>query len=79
MKLSHMSSVRGLRTSIWRCVAVCCWLIAAPANWAADELPAVTAPSQLHWIWAEQVDDKAETVVFEKSFALEKKPTGGFE
>ena len=77
MKLTHLSSVRGLRLSIWRLIAVTFCLMTASTSWAADELPAVTAPSKLHWIWAEQVDDKADTVVFEKTFALGKKPTGG--
>ena len=72
-----MSSFRAVRSSIRLSFVACLWSIAAAASWAADELPVVTAPSKLHWIWAEQVDDKTETVVFEKTFVLEKKPTGG--
>ena len=77
MKRPALSSARGLQVSVGLCLTACLWLIADSTSRAADELPAVTAPSKLHWIWSEQVDDKAETVIFEKTFALEKKPSGG--
>ena len=77
MKLSHLGTARCPRTRSRFCVAACLWFMAVPASWAADELPIITAPSKLHWIWTDQVDAQAETVVFEKTFTLEKKPTGG--
>lgn len=77
MKLVNRNSVRCLRLSTWQCLVVCLGFLTAPACWAAEGLPAVTAPSRLHWIWADSVDAKAETVVFEKTFVLEKKPSNG--
>ena len=44
---------------------------------AADSLPPATVPSKLQWIWAGPGADKAETIVLETSFSLEKKPTNG--
>ncbi len=77
MKHSHLGTARSLCACRRLCLAAGLWLVAVSASWAADELPIITAPSKLHWIGTDQVDAKAETVVFEKTFALEKKPTGG--
>lgn len=44
---------------------------------AADSLPDAIAPSQLKWIWGDPADANDKTVVFEKSFLLEKKPSNG--
>lgn len=59
------------------CLAACLWLMASPTSRAADELPSAAAPSRLHWIWSGQADDAAEKVIFEKTFKLAKRPTGG--
>ena len=77
MKRSDLGTARSFQVCYRLCLVACLGLITASASWAANELPVVTTPSKLHWIWAEPVDDKAELVVFEKTFALEKKPTGG--
>lgn len=77
MKPSRLEVVRFL--SAYRCfffsVGLC--LMTALASGAEDELPSVTAPARLHWIWADQVDPNAEVVIFEKTFALKRRPTNG--
>ena len=52
---------------------MCAWLIVATVSSAADELPSMTTPSRLYWIWSDQPDAKAETVMFEKVFALDRR------